>query len=71
MRLVKAFFRSGNVVATPSATNTLANMQGPIPAGFTGYTNAIGTANYQPVQNMRAIVSKGTNWQLITIYPVA
>ena len=72
LRLIKAFFRSGSVTATPStASSTLATMKGPIPAGFTGYTNTLGTATYTAVTNMQAIVSKGSNWQLVTIYPVA
>lgn len=71
MRLVKAFFKSGNVTASPGNTAALANMDGPIPDGFTGFTNKIGTTEYKQVTKMRAIVSKGTNWQLITIYPVS
>ncbi len=70
LRLIKAFFRSGAVVASSTGTSSLATMKGPIPAGFTGHTNTKGTDTYTAVTNMVAIVSKGTNWQLITIYPV-
>lgn len=71
IRLVKAFFRTDKVVASPDPSKPdLAIMKGPIPEGFAGYTNAIGTVNYVQVTNMRAIIRKGVNWQLVTIYPV-
>jgi hypothetical protein len=70
VRLLKAFFR-GAVVAAPNGDAAM--MTGPIPAGFTGATNALGTATYTAVTNMRVLVSggHGSNWQLITVYPVA
>lgn len=71
VRLVKAFFRTGQVIASPNRIAELATMRGPIPRGFSGYTNVIGTANYFQVTNMQAIIRKGRNWQLVTIYPVA
>lgn len=70
LRLIKAFFRGAKVKARPGNTPSLATMRGPIPAGFTGYTNALGTDTYTAVSNMVAVVSKGTNWQLVTVYPV-
>lgn len=71
MRLIKAFFRDNTVTASPGSDDKIANMKGPIPANFTGYTNAIGTDTYTQVHNMKVVILSVTNWQLVTIYPVA